>query len=166
MKTQRSIVLTLLAFLVTVGLEYGYARGGGTGKSSGTQSSSSSGGKVHVSAYSRKDGTPVKAHDRSYPGSGSGLTASGDIYRVSTSGGYTAHTAHYSTGYLGARDENGRIVRSESAKLEFMQMTGYPHGRPGYVVDHLVALKRGGADAPSNMQWQTIAEAKAKDKWE
>ena len=27
-------------------------------------------------------------------------------------------------------------------------------------------LKRGGADSPSNMQWQTIEEAKAKDKWE
>jgi 5-methylcytosine-specific restriction endonuclease McrA len=45
-------------------------------------------------------------------------------------------------------------------------MTGYPHGRPGYVVDHIIPLKHGGADAPSNMQWQTIAEAKAKDKWE
>jgi 2',3'-cyclic-nucleotide 2'-phosphodiesterase (5'-nucleotidase family) len=45
-------------------------------------------------------------------------------------------------------------------------MTGYPHGRPGYVVDHIVALKHGGADAPSNMQWQTVEEAKAKDKWE
>jgi hypothetical protein len=27
-------------------------------------------------------------------------------------------------------------------------------------------LKRGGADSPSNMQWQTKAEAKAKDKIE
>jgi hypothetical protein len=31
------------------------------------------------------------------------------------------------------------------------------------VVDHVVALKRGGEDAPANMQWQTIADAKAKD---
>ena len=37
---------------------------------------------------------------------------------------------------------------------------------PGYVVDHVVPLKRGGADAPENMQWQTTAEAKAKDKVE
>jgi hypothetical protein len=37
---------------------------------------------------------------------------------------------------------------------------------PGYVVDHITPLKRGGADAPSNMQWQTIDAAKAKDKWE
>ena len=33
----------------------------------------------------------------------------------------------------------------------------------GYVVDHVVPLKGGGADAPANMQWQTVAEAKAKD---
>jgi hypothetical protein len=45
-------------------------------------------------------------------------------------------------------------------------MTGYPHGRPGYVIDHIVPLACGGADAPSNMQWQTVAAAKAKDKWE
>jgi hypothetical protein len=33
-------------------------------------------------------------------------------------------------------------------------------------VDHIQPLKRGGADSPSNMQWQTKAEAKAKDKIE
>jgi len=37
---------------------------------------------------------------------------------------------------------------------------------PGYVVDLKQALKHGGADSPSNMQWQSAAEAKAKDKWE
>ena len=64
------------------------------------------------------------------------------------------------------RETHGKIKRSEAAKHEFMQTTGYPHGRPGYVVDHIVPLKRGGCDCPSNMQWQTIQEAKAKDKWE
>ena len=33
-------------------------------------------------------------------------------------------------------------------------------------VDHVKALACGGADAPSNMQWQTVADGKAKDKWE
>lgn len=37
---------------------------------------------------------------------------------------------------------------------------------PGYVVDHVTALACGGPDHPSNMQWQTIADAKAKDRWE
>ena len=36
----------------------------------------------------------------------------------------------------------------------------------GYVVDHIKALACGGADTPANMQYQTKAEAKAKDKWE
>lgn len=47
-----------------------------------------------------------------------------------------------------------------------MTSTGYPHGRPGYVIDHKVPLACGGADSPSNMQWQTVAEAKAKDRTE
>jgi len=64
------------------------------------------------------------------------------------------------------RDSRGRIKRSDAAKHEFMRQTGYPNGRPGYVVDHIVPLKRGGADAPSNMQWQTAAEAKVKDRVE
>ncbi len=36
----------------------------------------------------------------------------------------------------------------------------------GYVIDHVKPLACGGADAAENMQWQTIAEGKAKDKWE
>jgi hypothetical protein len=37
---------------------------------------------------------------------------------------------------------------------------------PGYWRDHIVPLACGGPDAVENMQWQTIAEAKAKDRWE
>jgi hypothetical protein len=37
---------------------------------------------------------------------------------------------------------------------------------PGYVVDHIKPLCAGGADRPSNMQWQTVAEAKKKDRLE
>lgn len=45
--------------------------------------------------------------------------------------------------------------------------TGQPRGRcPGYIVDHVVPLCAGGPDKPSNMQWQTVADAKAKDRTE
>jgi hypothetical protein len=61
------------------------------------------------------------------------------------------------------RDATGKIQRSEAAKHQFETQTGYPHGRPGYVVDHIRPLACGGLDAPSNMQWQTVDAAKAKD---
>jgi hypothetical protein len=62
--------------------------------------------------------------------------------------------------------------RSPSARAQFMQQypcpaTGRTRGAcPGYVVDHVVPLACGGADAPANMQWQTTTDAKAKDRWE
>lgn len=37
---------------------------------------------------------------------------------------------------------------------------------PGYVIDHIQPLKRGGADEPWNMQWQTVQDAKAEDRTE
>ena len=37
---------------------------------------------------------------------------------------------------------------------------------PGYRKDHVVPLACGGPDAVSNLQWQTIADARAKDAWE
>ena len=37
---------------------------------------------------------------------------------------------------------------------------------PGYVLDHVKPLCAGGADHPSNMQWQTREEAKKKDRRE
>lgn len=65
-----------------------------------------------------------------------------------------------------------RIKRSQTAKVEFKRghpcpATGARKGPcNGYVIDHIQALACGGADAPGNMQWQTVADGKAKDKWE
>jgi hypothetical protein len=70
------------------------------------------------------------------------------------------------------RNPHGRIPRSRAAKREFKKThlcpsTGRKSGAcPGYVIDHVIALKRGGADQPGNMQWQTTQAAKEKDKWE
>lgn len=77
-----------------------------------------------------------------------------------------SHSYHSRFSTVTARDSHGRIKRSESARRDFMRRTGYPHGRKGYVIDHVKPLACGGADNPSNMQWQTRAEARAKDKWE
>jgi hypothetical protein len=62
--------------------------------------------------------------------------------------------------------------RSASVKREFQlthpcPATGRTSGAcPGYVKDHILPLACGGPDAVSNLQWQTIGDAKAKDKWE
>lgn len=81
---------------------------------------------------------------------------------------YSSTIKHHRSTYSHAttRDKHGRIKRSTAAKKNFMHSSGYPDGRPGYVVDHVIPLKRGGSDSPSNMQWQTIQEAKTKDKIE
>ena len=79
--------------------------------------------------------------------------------------GYTLHSTVQ-------RDSHSRIKRSREARASFMRQrpcpsTGKTSGScPGYVVDHVRALECGGADAPSNMQWQTTAAAKAKDRTE
>lgn len=65
-----------------------------------------------------------------------------------------------------------RIKRSQSAKIEFKATNPCPADGAtkgpckGYVIDHIKPLACGGADAAFNMQWQTIADGKAKDKWE
>ena len=71
-----------------------------------------------------------------------------------------------------SRDSSGHIARSRAATRQFKKANPCPStGRrsgacPGYVIDHVTPLKRGGADTPGNMQWQTKAAARAKDKVE
>lgn len=70
------------------------------------------------------------------------------------------------------RDSHGKIARDPRATNAFKRQlpcpaTGKTYGScPGYTVDHITPLKRGGADRPGNMQWQTNEEAKRKDRWE
>ena len=65
-----------------------------------------------------------------------------------------------------------RIHRDHKALADFKKeqpcpATGKPEKKcSGYVVDHVRALACGGLDHLSNMQWQKVADAKAKDKWE
>ena len=106
-------------------------------------------------------------HTRSSYGSGRPHASSGYHYRGTSSGRHsqissTHHTSCYA--YGAPRDSHGRIKRSEAAKHRFEKQTGYPHGRKGYVVDHIVPLSKRGKGDPGNMQWQTNEEAKAKDR--
>lgn len=81
-----------------------------------------------------------------------------------------AHRKNYSQ--TAPRDSKGRISRSVLAKDAFKKSHPCPSTHkssgacPGYVIDHITALKHGGVDAPSNMQWQTKEAAKQKDRWE
>lgn len=71
---------------------------------------------------------------------------------------------------LGDRCETHR--RSSRVKASFRKRfpcpsTGrYSGACPGWVVDHIVALKHCGRDAASNMAWQTVEDAQKKDRWE
>jgi len=96
----------------------------------------------------------------------SGQTAVRERYVAPASSRQGKLASHRAAKYHGARDQRGRIKRSSAAKRAFMRRTGYPHGRPAYVVDHIIPLACGGGDDPSNMQWQTWAEARAKDRVE
>ena len=115
----------------------------------------------HVRGYVRKDRTYVSPHIRSLSGSSYHVRRSSrPVYRSSR---------HVD---LFRRTTTGRIKRSTAAKDSFKRQQPCPStGRgsgpcPGYVIDHVNPLECGGADAPSNMQWQTVADGKAKDKTE
>jgi hypothetical protein len=62
--------------------------------------------------------------------------------------------------------------RSAAVKHAFQRShpcpsTGKRRGAcPGYVKDHIKPLCAGGPDAVGNMQWQTVKDAKAKDRLE
>ena len=113
----------------------------------------------HVKGYTKKDGTHVKAHERKAP---KAHTTKAPKAPKATS----ARKSSSGSSSSAQRDERGRIQRSDAAKHAFARQTGYPHGRPGYVIDNIIPLACGGADTPSNMQWQTVAAAKAKDRTE
>jgi hypothetical protein len=112
----------------------------------------------------------VAPYDRSAPGAadhaaGVTTTSTRRFRKDYIAEGVTPHSSV-------ARDSHGKIKRSKTARAEFMRSHPCPSTRktsgrcPGYVVDHVHALECGGPDDPSNMQWQTTADGKAKDKTE
>jgi len=99
---------------------------------------------------------------------------------IATGKGSSGHSGHSSAkaprshhkSTVAKRNARGKIARSSSAKRSFQASTPCPAtGKTsgsckGYVVDHKMPLACGGADAPENMQWQTSAAAKLKDRTE
>ena len=138
----------------------------------------------YVQGHTRRDGTYVPPHTRNAPGTGSlrskttprktwgavHLDAGTDLSRWASSHPVRHPAVRLPTFRYNASTSNRKareyLERSEAAKRRFMRQTGFPHGRPGYIIDHIIPLACGGPDNPSNMQWQTVAEAKAKDKIE
>lgn len=166
------IILLLAGMFVPVSL----AR---TGNYSTYRTRSLSSTRSSVRSYSRRDGTYVSSHPRSRVGanrSESRIPRATRSPPTLTSPRTTTSRRSYSNAgryaLSPARDARGRIKRSGAAKDAFKRQQPCPStGRgsgacPGYVIDHVKPLECGGADAPSNMQWQTIADGKAKDKTE
>ena len=165
MQLYRLLVVLLAFSVVTVPLD---------AQRRGSRSSS---GKVHVRGYTRRDGTSVAPYTRAAPRSRSYAAPSRPSQRgyaspsprprsyskPSQPRSYKPPTARRTPS---ARPYRPPATRSRSARNEFLRRSGYPRGRPGYVVDHVVPLCAGGADAPRNMQWQTVEQAKVKDRQE
>jgi hypothetical protein len=89
----------------------------------------------------------------------------------SGSSGYSHHSGSHAAPGV-SRDSHGKIARSPTVRHQFQHShpcpsTGKASGAcPGYVIDHVTPLKRGGSDSPSNMQWQTKEAARIKDRTE
>jgi hypothetical protein len=62
------------------------------------------------------------------------------------------------------RDIDGKIIRSETAKNDYLKSIGYKNIPPGYQIDHIKPLYAGGCDCPSNMQLIQTEVHKAKTK--
>ena len=133
--------------------------------------------KVLIQLPSRSSpGCPHTSQVRRFPFGGFDALANGVICTWMRSPPNFSFTAESQTGVrlpaLIRRPKvpSPRIAAKEcrtSHRHEGSPSTGRSSGRcPGSVVDHVRPLERGGADAPSNMQWQTVADGKAKDKTE
>jgi hypothetical protein len=68
---------------------------------------------------------------------------------------------------LSAKEYRSREVTREFQREHPCPSTGRTGGAcPGYRKDHIRSLACGGPDTVQNLQWQTIGDATAKDRWE
>src|SRR6202140_4039933 len=157
-RSMKYFLLLLLILSITVSPVAAQRRSRGSGRTD-----------VPVSGHCTKKGTYVQPYDRAAPGLGSHKSSSCSSERHRSSNSHSRSSA--SSGST-RRDSHRGTKRNEAARESFQRQhpcpqTGKHSGScPGYVVDHVRPLACGGADSPSNMQWQTVADAKAKDKTE
>ena len=98
--------------------------------------------------------------------SGSSGAHGSNSYR-SRSSGYIRQSHYVRTHVWQAgvkRNKDGRIIRSESAKVEFLRRHNMNHIPPGMQIDHIIPLFAGGSDSPDNMQFLSVAEHHKKTK--
>jgi hypothetical protein len=137
---------------------------------SGFATSSHSSGRGHSShSHSSDRGHSSKSHgakkSKATKSAGAGSVAHPSYRANFVAPGYSADKSV-------RLDKHGKIKRSGAAKHAFEReqpcpATGKSSGPcRGHIVDHKTPLECGGADSPSNMQWQTVADAKEKDKTE
>jgi 5-methylcytosine-specific restriction endonuclease McrA len=121
-----------------------------------------------IPAYARRE-YRTRSYSRRYHSAKYSRARSHRYSRSRHARRYRVSSRPYSTF---GRERRGRIRRSPEAKDAFTRenpcpSTGKRGGPcPGYVIDHINPLACGGADDPSNMQWQTVSEGKAKDEGE
>lgn len=62
------------------------------------------------------------------------------------------------------RDKHGSLVRSQARRTLFLRMIGVKDGKvpKGTAVNHIVPLRCGGCDVPSNMELMLTADWKAR----
>lgn len=66
-----------------------------------------------------------------------------------------------------AKQNRSHIAIAEFKRQQPCPATGRQKGScPGWIIDHVHPLCAGGTDAPINMQWQTVSDAKTKDRVE
>ncbi len=168
---QRLVALILGVAVLFSQADITSAKGGhsSSGRTSHITSSGSHSSYSHKSgSHSSHSSSKSSSHNKSSHSDGS--TQHRSKSSVRSSSGTHIGGRQKATGVK--RDKHGKIERSTKAKDSFRKnhpcpSTGKTSGAcPGYVIDHITPLKKGGADSPANMQWQTVQGAKAKDKWE
>ena len=125
----------------------------------------------NVNPYTGKTGT--KADDGSVSPSGSSTPAyaapSSASRLAQPTTAYRAAPLYTAPRVTSTRSATRLGARSSAAKTSFQHAHPCPSTArrsgscSGYVIDHVTPLCAGCADAASNMQWQSVAEAKRKD---